>query len=327
VAEKFLVTGGQGFLGAWIVRQLLLEGEAVEVLDRAPDDRILAQVIAPEAVARLRRHHGDISDPEFVANAVRRSEAARIIHLAGVQIPACRADPVAGARVNVIGTINVFEAARLSKAVQVVVYASSAAAAGPPEDYPEPIPDDARREPRTHYGVFKIANEGAARVSFHENGIQSVGLRPLVVYGAGREVGLTSGATKAIKAAVLGRPYAIGFTGRTGFLYAEDAAAIFIACARSRPEGALALNVRGTVAPVEEFAGILMEEVKEAAGTIRCEGAPIPVAFDVEEKGLEELLGSGKVPGRALERGIRATIEIFRGLQREARLHDRDLFY
>jgi nucleoside-diphosphate-sugar epimerase len=325
VAEKFLVTGGQGFIGAWVIRQLLLEGAAVEVLDRAPDDRILSQVIAPDAVPRLRRWHGDIVDGDFVENAVRKSEVTRIIHLAGLQVPACRADPVAGARVNVIGTLNVFEAARRSKRVEAIAYASSAAVAGVPEDYEGPIPDDARHEPRTHYGVFKTANEGGARVYFLEHGIASVGLRPLVVYGAGRELGLTSAPTKAIKAAVLGRPYTIGFTGATGFVYAEDAAAIFIACARSRPEGALALNIRGEIAPVEEFAGIIEAEIPEASGTIRCSGDPVPIAFDVEEKGLEALLGKGKIRRTPIRRGIRATIEIFRGLQREGRLHDRDL--
>jgi nucleoside-diphosphate-sugar epimerase len=325
VAEKFLVTGGQGFIGAWVVRQLLLEGAAVEVLDRAPDDRILSQVMAPDAVPRLRRWHGDIFDGDFVENAVRKSEATRIIHLAGLQVPACRSDPVAGARVNVIGTLNVFEAARRSKRVEAIAYASSAAIAGVPGDYRAPIPDDARHEPRTHYGVFKAANEGAARVYFLEHGIQSIGLRPLVVYGAGREQGLTSAPTKAIKAAVLGRTYTIGFTGTTGFVYAEDAAAVFVACARSRPQGALSLNLRGEIAPVEQFAAIIEAEIPDAAGTIRCSGEPVPIAFDVEERGLEALLGKGKIRRTPLRTGIRATIEIFRGLHREDRLHDRDL--
>jgi nucleoside-diphosphate-sugar epimerase len=321
--ESFLVTGGQGFIGAWVVRRLLLEGARFAILDRAPDDRILEMAISPDAVRGLRRYCGDIAERDFVLDAVRRCEATRIIHLAGLQVPACRADPLAGARVNVIGTLNVFEAARLVPSVQVVAYASSAAAGGGPEDYLGPIHDDARQVPRTHYGVFKAANEGNARVYHLDHGIQSVGLRPLVVYGPGREIGLTSGPTKAIKAAVLGRPYRIGFTGLTGFLYVSDAADLFLACARSRPGGAVALNIRGEVAPVEEFAGIIEAEVPGAKVT--CEGPPIPIAYDFEEKGLEDLLGKGAIPRTPLRKGILTTLEIFRSLYREGRLHDRDL--
>lgn len=325
MAENFLVTGGQGFIGAWVVRQLLLEGTPVSILDRSPYDGILSQVIAPAAVAQLRRFHGDIADGDFVRSVVRKAEATRIIHLAGLQVPACRTDPVAGAKVNVIGTLNVFEAARTVRGVEAIAFASSAAVAGLPGDYGAPFDDDARHVPRTHYGVFKTANEGNARVYFFDYGIPSVALRPLTVYGVGREVGLTSGPTKALKAAVLGRPYAIGLTGPTGFSYAADVAGLFIACLRARPQGALALNIRGEVALVEEFVQAIGEEIPEMRGKITCAGPPVPIACDVQEKGLEALLGPGAIPRTSLRQGIRSTLEIFRSLQREGRLHDRDL--
>ena len=66
---------------------------------------------------------------------------------------------------------------------------------------------DADAHPRNHYGVYKLANEGNARVYWLEDGVASVGLRPMTVYGVGRDQGMTSGPTKAIVAAVLGRPY------------------------------------------------------------------------------------------------------------------------
>ena len=135
--------------------------------------------------------------------------------MAGLQVPTCRADPMLGATVNVLGTLAVFEAARLSKGqVERVVYASSAAVYGSPEKYPAgPLPDDAPLMPSTHYGYFKCCNEGNAKIYFQDHGIVSVGLRPWTVYGVGRDLGMTSEPTKAIKSVALGRPYHISYGG------------------------------------------------------------------------------------------------------------------
>jgi nucleoside-diphosphate-sugar epimerase len=100
-------------------------------------------------------------------------------------VPACKADPVAGAFVNVLGTLNVFEAAR-AVGVERVVYASSAAVFGMSED-DAALDETALCEPATHYGVFKRTNEGNARVYFLDHGLSSVGLRPLTVYGVNRD--------------------------------------------------------------------------------------------------------------------------------------------
>ena len=207
---------------------------------------------------------------------------------------------------------------------KMIVYASSAAVAGKIEDYGGRISDDARHVPMTHYGVFKAANEGNARVYFADAGISSVGLRPYTVYGVGREIGVTSAPTKAIKAAVLGRAYTIPFSGPTSFVYVEDLAEIFIRAARSGHEGAVALNIRGQVETVSEFLARLCEVLPEAGRRITCEGDPVPIAFDFDESGLEALLGSD-VPRTAIRKGIQRTVDHFERLARSRRLHDRDL--
>jgi len=323
-ATSFFISGGQGFLGAWIARALLRGGDSATLFDLRPDDSILAQVLEPGELDRLGRSFGDVADLEVVRRALDASGAEHVIHLAGLQIPACRADPIAGARVNVLGTLDVLEAARRSEGrVQSVVYASSAAVAGSVEDYAGPIGDGAQHYPRTHYGVFKTANEGNARVYWLDHGVPSIGLRPLAVYGVGREIGVTSGPTKAIKAAILGRPYTIAFTGLTGFNYVEDVARIFIECARKCREGARALNLRGEQLSVEGFIETLEREVPEAAGRIRASGGAVPVAHDFLEHGLEEFLGA--VPHTPVAAGIRRTADEFRRLHALGKLHARDL--
>ena len=82
--------------------------------------------VMPADLERVRFITGDITDGPTVLGALKESAAQRVIHLAGLQVPTCKADPVAGALVNVVGTLNMFEAAR-TVGVKGLVYASSAA--------------------------------------------------------------------------------------------------------------------------------------------------------------------------------------------------------
>jgi len=93
-----------------------------------------------------------------------------------------------GAKVNVLGTLAVFEAV---KALGGQSSASSTPA--PPRSLARPTfirrlaRDDVPLVPSTHYGVFKCCNESNARIYFQDHGISSIGLRPWTVYGVGRD--------------------------------------------------------------------------------------------------------------------------------------------
>src|SRR5205823_12488877 len=118
----------------------------------------------------------------------------------------------------------VFEAVRaLSEQVQRLVYASSAAVFGPPDAYPAgPLDDDIHLRPTTHYGYFKVCNEGNARIYFQDHGLSSIGLRPWTVYGVGRDFGMTSEPTKALKCLALGRQYHISYGGWQDMRFVGD---------------------------------------------------------------------------------------------------------
>src|SRR5207237_507883 len=138
--------------------------------------------------------------------------------------------------------------------VQRLVYASSAAVFGPPSDYPAGhLADDVLLTPSTHYGVFKCCNEGNARIEFQDHGLSSIGLRPWTVYGVGRDFGMTSEPTKAIKALALGRPYHISYGGWQDLQYVEDVAKTFVRCLLKSYTGAKAYNLRGHVADLPAF--------------------------------------------------------------------------
>src|SRR5438045_8343793 len=169
MGERYFMTGAQGCIGSWIVKTLVERGDEAIVFDRSDDSRRLGAIMTPDDLTRVHFICGDITDAHAVRSALRESEAQRIVHLAGLQVPSCKASPVNGALVNVVGTLNVFEAARETGA-SLVVYASSAAVYGINDD-DIALDETAHCEPSTHYGVFKLTNEGNARIYFLDHGV------------------------------------------------------------------------------------------------------------------------------------------------------------
>jgi UDP-glucuronate 4-epimerase len=316
--ERFLVTGALGCIGAWVVRNLVREGVPTAIFDQASDPRRLRLIMADQELARVQMLGGDISDLTAIEGALKETGATRVIHLAALQVPFCKADPSLGARVNVVGTVNVFEAAKRC-GLPRVVYASSAAVYGISEDYPEgPLGHDAALRPQTHYGVYKQANEGTARVYWKDNGISSIGLRPYVVYGPGRDQGLTSGPTTAMLAATLGQPFEIPFGGRFDLQFADDVARAFIRAARSPFEGADVFNLRGSVVHMRE----IVEAIEAAAPAMRgkLSFTDVKLGFPEEMDGTPLLSVLGPLPHTSLAEGIAATMTTFQQALADGRL-------
>ena len=322
---RFLITGGYGFLGAWIARELLAQGAAVVAYDLKEDPRRLLAILTPAEAKQVAFAPGDVTDLPALTAALKRHAVTHVVHLAGLQVPTCRANPLLGATVNVLGTLAVFEAVKaVSPQVRRIVYASSAAVFGPLEAYPAGSqPDDAPLLPSTHYGVFKVCNEGNARVYFQDHGVSSVGLRPWTVYGPGRDMGMTSEPTKAIKACLLGRPYAINFGGTTDFQYVRDTARAFIECATRPYAGARSYNLRGDVVTMTQFHAALCEVLPDAATLVTTGTTQIAIHPDLSDAGLTRDLGP--MPKTPLVEGIRATVDLFRRQQAAGRLDTADI--
>jgi nucleoside-diphosphate-sugar epimerase len=323
--SRYFITGAQGCIGAWVVKNLLDRGQGVFVYDLDLEPRRIGLLLKPEELARVQMIRGDVSDFDQLKGEIQRYRINRIIHLAGLQVPTCRANARLGAMVNVVGTINVFEAARaLGTELEGLVYASSAAVFGPDEEYGDnPLDESAPLLPETHYGVFKQCNEGNARVYFKDHQLSSVGLRPYAVYGPGRDFGITSGPTKAIKAVVAGRPFEIQFGGPVSMQFVDDTAKTFIACAESAKTGARTYNIRGAVVTVEQVVQAIEEIYPKGKGMIRWKSTRLGIASNLAEHGLKEEIVT--VPTTSLKEGIEKTICIFERLQAEGRLDLSDL--
>src|SRR5947209_13160833 len=324
---RVLLTGGYGCIGSWIVRNLLDRGDQVWVYDLKEDPRRLRLILDPARLPEVTFLQGDVTDLTHLRQAIDRNEITHVIHLAGLQVPTCRSDPVRGAKVNVIGTLTVFEAVRLARPqVERLVYASSAAVFGPQDLYanvPTPLADDVPLIPSTHYGVFKCCNEGNARIYYQDFGLSSVGLRPWTVYGVGRDLGMTSEPTKAIKSVALGRPYAISYGGKQDLQYVDDVAKTFIRCLESPYQGAKSYNLLGAVIDLATIHRTLCDVAPEAAELVTFGDRQLGIAYDLDDSALQRDLGP--MPVTPLADGIRRTLEQFRQLAAEGRLDTADL--
>ena len=319
----YLVTGAHGFIGAWVIKRLLSEDVDLVILDRSSDPHRLRLILDEAEIKQLRFIACDICEFEPLTELIAHHGVTHIIHLAGLQVPSCRANPRLGALVNVIGTINVFEAARQFRdQVKHIVYASSAAVFGEARD-DLAVSEQEATEPTSHYGAFKRCNEDNARVFFLDHGIRSIGLRPLTVYGVGRDFGVTSDPTKAMKAAVVGRPFHIRFGGRTDFLYARDAADAFLLASKTDLDGAHVFNLHGQTASIAEVVAEIERLLPQVKGTITHEAHSLPIPSELSDRAIRATLGD--LPSTPLAVGIEETISRFESLNRAGLLDTSDL--
>jgi len=322
-AERFLVTGALGCIGAWTVRELAREGVPVVGMDVGTDTRRLELVMTADELDRVTVTRGDITDLDAVEAALRDHDITNVVHLAALQVPFCRVDPPLGARVNVVGTVNIFEAVRRrtdeGHPMAPVVYTGSIGMYSPGDIDPDSgrLLEDAAPHPGNHYGVYKHANEETARVYWADNGVASVGLRPMTVYGAGRDQGMTSSPTVAIAAAVLGTPFRITFGGSTLFQYAEDVAKTLVLASRAAPAGARVFNLGGSPVSIDAWVDAIEEAAPGARALLTIEPAPLPFPADIQHDRLAVL---GDVPVTPHREAIAATARIYQALAAEGRL-------
>jgi UDP-glucuronate 4-epimerase len=301
--ERFLVTGALGCIGAWATKRLIEEGVPVWTYDLGGSKHRLELIMPAESMNKINFISGDITDYDAFERAVADNGITHIVHLAALQVPFVKADPVLGARVNVVGMANVLEAARRhADQLQGLSYASSYAVYGPP--------GAPRLQTSTLYGVHKQAKEGMARIYWQDYGLRSVGLRPHTVYGPGRDQGMTSVPTKAMLAAAVGRPYRIAYGGEGLYHYADDAAAVFIKAARTKYDGAPSFDIDGSLTTMDDVIQAIVAAAPDSAGKITSEAAALAVPSAVDLEPLKAILGSMTVT--PFKEAVRNTVETFR---------------
>jgi nucleoside-diphosphate-sugar epimerase len=309
-----LITGGTGLIGTTLAELLLAAGERVVLLD----------VALPEArVAPLRRHgdrlrlaRADVQALGELISAIRAHEVDAIVHLAYVLGAVGNTEPERATRVNVLGTTNALEAARLA-GVPRVLLASSIAVYGSDDQYATgelPLGEDAARHVcRTLpiYGGGKLYTEHLAQAYARTYGLIIGGLRPSVVYGPGRDSGASAFLNEVIEKPALGQPVTVGFgEARISFVHVEDVAGQFAALLRCEA-AVLArrrfFNTGGDTATVRELARAVERVVPGARITVTDNGERDlgGLVTRVSDRALEDAVGY-KRRLSPLETGVRA---------------------
>lgn len=311
MAERTLVTGALGCLGAWTLKALVELGAEPVGFDLGSDDARLRLVLSEDERGRVTLVEGDVTDLGALGRALDDHGVTHVVHLAALQVPFCRADPERGARVNVHGTVVVFEAikARLNR-IRGLAYASSTAVYNASD--PSPAPESGGVAPSTLYGVFKLANEGTALVYWHDDDVASIGIRPYVVYGPGRDQGLTSGPSLAMAAAARGEGHTIGYGGTAQYDFAPDVGRAFALAARVATDGAHVANFPGEPSTMQEVVDAIEAAAPAVAGRVFWEEGQLPFPEALQANLLERLVGPLKQT--PLADGVRQTIEHFRRL-------------
>ena len=303
--SRYLVTGAFGAIGVWTIRSLLERGHEVITFDIGEQAPRLGLALTREQAESITRVRGDIVDLNAVERVLDEHGVNHVIHLAALQVPFVRADPPLGARVDVLGTVNVFEAVRRRRdRITPLVYASSIAALGDGD------------HPSTLYGVFKWANEGTAQRYFEDYRVSSIGIRPHTVYGPARDQGLTSAPTTALLAAAAGVGYRIPFGGSVQMQYTADVGEAFVRASEIEYEGASVHNLDGPEVSMPELLELIRQEVPGAK--LSATDEPLPFPPSVDGASFVELIGGSVM--RPIEAGVTESIERFREMLADGRV-------
>ena len=294
--KSVLITGAAGCIGAWAVK-LLTEMGAVPVVYDLTNNRSRLSLAMKDA-DKVKWELGNITDFKRLIDVISLHNISAIIHLAALQVPFCKADPIGSTQVNVMGSINILEAARQS-GIRRLVYASSVAApAMGDNDYLA-----------TLYGAHKICGEQMAAVYWQDWQIPSIGIRPGIIYGPGRDQGMSAAPSIAMLAAIEGKPYTIPFSGRLTFCHVQDAALRFVMAISKKQSGAPVFDMNGTPADTADIIDII--KAKTGVNTrLDFTGYAMPFPADSDEGKLDALLGAPSY--RSLETGIEDTLAHFK---------------
>ncbi|MES2789661.1 MAG: NAD(P)-dependent oxidoreductase [Planctomycetota bacterium] len=320
-SARILVLGGYGCIGVQAVKWLLANTSATVVVgSREVSAQRTQRLFENDDCTRLKSVAVDVQKQQPLEDVLTSNEITHVIHLAALQTPDCNAHRDLGLQINLAGTQNLIEAIKKCRpSLQRFVFASSIAVYGPRSAYPGPkVPMLAEPAPVNVYGVWKLASEHVSRMFCSETGIPTVSLRPGVLFGPGRDAGLTAAATTAMKCVALNKPYEIPFRSRQDYLYAPDVGAAFGMAATAPFNGYGVFTLPSHTVDTAEIIATLRRAASEAGlaenFNITAGTAEVPFICDLDYAPF--LQAFPKAPHTPLATAIRESLQVFQ-VQRE----------
>lgn len=301
--SKVVITGIAGCIGSWIAKHLLEYGHEVVGADLAT---AFPRFDLLDIAEKFPVHSLDVTDLAKVEALLEKERPDAVIHLASLLMPTCKSNPLPCVAVNITSLMGMLEFSR--KYGFAMVYASSAWVHAP-TGTDELVSEGDSVEPQSLYGVFKHTNEGMARIYAQEYGVEITGFRPYIVYGPGRDVGLTADVSQALLAAARGEQYEIGFGGKVLLHHASDIARAFIKTALEPKQGGRVYNLRGSVVEMEEVLAAI-EKVTNTTGLVSFKNSSLPIAANLSDAAFQR--DYGPFDYLDLENGMRQTLETYR---------------
>jgi UDP-glucose 4-epimerase len=298
-----LITGGTGFIGAYVARRLVRDGQRVVTLDNLPSN-VIHGVLAPEELDRISFVTGDVSSLRDVGHVIRDNGVRRVVHLPSLLHPASNQNPPLAIQVNVRGQATILEAARLFE-LEKVVWASSAVVFGSRDSHAERmLPNDAPHHPVHVYGATKSFDEFLTNHYVGEWGVDALGLRFTIVYGPGRVRGASAFVNELVRAG-LGEPAVVPFGDDVvDWQYVEDIADLVVKCLGVPKTRTTVFNTRFDVRSIREAGDYICKLVPGAR--ISYEPGEFGIAWELDDSVLQAEIGFE--PRFSMERGLRASI-------------------
>ena len=314
---RVLIVGGYGFIGSYLARFIMERGDEVVVQDVKTDDSPFRWVLGPDEQARATVLEGDAAEPTYIFRIIKEHRIDRLVHLAVYASDVGEGEPATSVRVNVLGTITAFEAARLGL-VDRGVWASSTQVFGRHTPYAaefghKPITDTSPHRPWTVYSATKSLCEYLCG-HYHRNwGVDLRGLRPIGTFGPGRRGGLVGHITRMIEHAAIGESYTCP-NGQQALplVYVEDSSRGFEA---GLYYDGTALSgkthtIGGYTTTHGEMAELVKRVVPEARITVLPGDGGEPLTLPQDNTPFRE--ATGFQLRYSLEDGVRKTVEFFR---------------
>lgn len=300
---RALVTGGAGFIGSYLIPELLHRGFEVTAFDLAREPLALVPILD-----KITYIQGDLSSGPDLYRVMMKEKITDVFHLGSILAGPCEENPRMGFQVNMESTLHLLDASVAMK-VNRFIMLSSISVFG--RDVSEPVADDAVKNPETIYGQTKLASEHLLKWFYRKHGLDARALRFTWVFGPGRTRGITALWSSAILDAVArGESLVVSNPDETGdWLYVKDAVKAIMTLYDAEPPTQRIYNIAGGAYSIRDVVNVAQAFKPDAKITLVEDGgrqSPYPAAYD-DSAARREI---GWKPSYSIEDAVKEHIEI-----------------